>query len=228
MPACDWLPEWIGQVGGPCWVCDPQGRLVHANAAAGRLLACEGSAATDLACCAALRGVDEAGRAYCGPECAALRRAREHRPVEPFLLRLGAARGAGEWFLVWIIPLTAPDGSGPWLVHCAGSVDRLHRMEEYLREVATRTPPAAAVRRAPAPRLTAREREILALLAHDQDQHRIAARLFLSYATVRNHVEHILAKLGVHSIQEAVAWQLLQAGPEPGGAAPTERASGAD
>jgi PAS domain S-box-containing protein len=36
----------------------------------------------------------------------------------------------------------------------------------------------------------------------------IADRLFLSQATVRNHIQHILAKLGVHSRVEAVALAL--------------------
>ena len=37
----------------------------------------------------------------------------------------------------------------------------------------------------------------------------IAARLHVSHATVRNHVQHILNKFGVHSIMEAVALYLL-------------------
>jgi DNA-binding CsgD family transcriptional regulator len=37
--------------------------------------------------------------------------------------------------------------------------------------------------------LSPREGEILAMLAADQDQKEIARKLFLSYATVRNHVQ---------------------------------------
>jgi DNA-binding NarL/FixJ family response regulator len=39
----------------------------------------------------------------------------------------------------------------------------------------------------------------------------IAKRLFVSHATVRNHVQHILAKLGAHSILESIALHLLGA-----------------
>lgn len=53
--------------------------------------------------------------------------------------------------------------------------------------------------------LTAREREVLALLAHGLDNRGIAARLVLSEATVRTHVGHILDKLGCHSRSRAVA-----------------------
>jgi DNA-binding CsgD family transcriptional regulator len=61
--------------------------------------------------------------------------------------------------------------------------------------------------------LTAREREILARLAQDEDLPAIAAHLYVSHATVRNHVQHILAKLDVHSTLEAVALHLLDGDP---------------
>ena len=53
--------------------------------------------------------------------------------------------------------------------------------------------------------LTAREREVLALLAHGLDNHGIAGRLVVSDATIRTHVGHILEKLGCHSRTGAVA-----------------------
>ncbi|MDH3295692.1 MAG: LuxR C-terminal-related transcriptional regulator [Acidimicrobiia bacterium] len=53
--------------------------------------------------------------------------------------------------------------------------------------------------------LTRREREVLALLADGLDGTAIAEQLFLSQLTVRNHIQHILNKLGVHSRAEAVA-----------------------
>lgn len=57
--------------------------------------------------------------------------------------------------------------------------------------------------------VTIREREVLAMLAADATLYEIAARLSISHATVRNHVQHILSKLGVHSILEAVAVWLV-------------------
>lgn len=56
--------------------------------------------------------------------------------------------------------------------------------------------------------LTPREREVLQLLTEGLDGAAIADRLYLSQATVRNHIQHILAKLGVHSRVEAVALAL--------------------
>jgi DNA-binding NarL/FixJ family response regulator len=53
--------------------------------------------------------------------------------------------------------------------------------------------------------LTRRERDVLRLLAQGLDQREIALALFLSQKTVSTHIQHILAKLGVHSRAQAVA-----------------------
>ena len=53
--------------------------------------------------------------------------------------------------------------------------------------------------------LSARETEILELLASGYAALNISARLDLSHATVRNHIQNILRKLDVHSQVEAIA-----------------------
>ena len=53
--------------------------------------------------------------------------------------------------------------------------------------------------------LSARELEILRLLARARSTDGIATELFLSVHTVRNHVSNILSKLGAHTKLEAVA-----------------------
>jgi two-component system, NarL family, nitrate/nitrite response regulator NarL len=55
------------------------------------------------------------------------------------------------------------------------------------------------------PALTAREEEVLKLLASGLDQKEIAKDLVISEKTVSSHIERILAKLGVHSRAQAVA-----------------------
>ena len=54
--------------------------------------------------------------------------------------------------------------------------------------------------------LTEREREILQLLAQGTRNDDIARKLFISPQTVQTHVRNLLAKLGVHSKLEAVAF----------------------
>ena len=52
--------------------------------------------------------------------------------------------------------------------------------------------------------LTAREIEVLRLIAEGAASREIAARLGITYATVRSHIRSVGAKLGVHSKGEAV------------------------
>jgi DNA-binding NarL/FixJ family response regulator len=58
---------------------------------------------------------------------------------------------------------------------------------------------------APFPTLTARELEILDLLARGAGSQEIAQRLYLSPKTVRNHIANILAKLEVPDRAQAIA-----------------------
>ena len=54
------------------------------------------------------------------------------------------------------------------------------------------------------PELTARERDILDLIAQGHSNAKIAARLFVSPNTVRNHITHIFAKLQVADRAQAI------------------------
>ena len=58
--------------------------------------------------------------------------------------------------------------------------------------------------------LTAREREILKLLADGMSNSDVAAKLFISQETVKSHVRHILTKLGADTRTHAVAIALRE------------------
>ncbi|WP_424937581.1 MULTISPECIES: response regulator [Bacteria] len=62
-----------------------------------------------------------------------------------------------------------------------------------------------AALRAPRVTMTAREQEVLALVAAGAGNREIATRLFISEATVKTHVVHLLEKLGVESRSAAAA-----------------------
>lgn len=70
--------------------------------------------------------------------------------------------------------------------------------------IATRIPPNAG-----ADHLTPREREVLSQVAIGLNNAEIAGLLFVSSATVKNHVANILAKLDLRNrVQAAVfAWE---------------------
>jgi len=63
----------------------------------------------------------------------------------------------------------------------------------------------SALHAAPNP-LSRREREVAALLAEGLSNRQIAERLVIAEKTAALHVEHILAKLGLHSRWQAADW----------------------
>jgi DNA-binding NarL/FixJ family response regulator len=130
--------------------------------------------------------------------------------IEPVKIRLTGAEKEKEWVQVLPISVHDPRGRGPYLVHCVLDEDRAHRIEEYLTRVATRSNPNDNGDNDARFTLTRRERQILDLLVKDETLHSIASKLSVSHATVRNHVQHMLTKLGVHSTMEAVAYYLLE------------------
>ncbi|HET8839922.1 MAG TPA: response regulator transcription factor [Ktedonobacteraceae bacterium] len=62
------------------------------------------------------------------------------------------------------------------------------------------------VSQAPGHELTEREREVLALIARGFTNKQIAEKLYVSEKTARNHVSHILEKLGMTRRSEAAAY----------------------
>jgi DNA-binding NarL/FixJ family response regulator len=79
------------------------------------------------------------------------------------------------------------------------SADTLRRIIRHQRVEFTRQLHRADVTQ----RLTERELEILALLGCGLGNAMIAEKLYVSTATVRSHIQHLLAKLDLHSRLEA-------------------------
>jgi DNA-binding NarL/FixJ family response regulator len=100
--------------------------------------------------------------------------------------------------------------------HLAAAIRAVHAGDSILDPAVA----ARVIRRAthadaepvPTERLTPREREVLRLMAHGATNAEIAARLCLVEGTVKNHVSHILSKLGARDRADAarlaVEWGL--------------------
>ncbi|MBB5081922.1 response regulator [Nonomuraea endophytica] len=100
-------------------------------------------------------------------------------------------------------------GATGYLLKDAGRDDLIRAVRSAARGEAVLSPSVATRLlgrvRAPADPLSARELEILRLIADGATNREAAAQLFISEATVKSHVLHIYAKLGVNDRAAAVA-----------------------
>jgi DNA-binding CsgD family transcriptional regulator len=206
-----WIPEWVRRIGTAVWVTGPGGRIVYVNERAERLFETTARDVMGRACQSVVAARTATGRSFCGARCPFVVAADADGEVEPADVRIGGRGGRAEhWLQVTAIPVEGPDRTGRWIVHTARVADRERRLERHVARVAARSEEIREVDGAlPRRPLSAREREVLDLLARDVELGQVAAQLGITYVTVRNHVQHVLAKLGAHSVQEAVAMRLL-------------------
>lgn len=199
------LPTWVSLVAVPIWITTPQGVVDYINPRAEALIGLSLDDCAGHACFLVIAGRTPEGAPLCCPQCRVRRLAAEHHELEPVRMSVPARGGVRQEVKVMVIVLD--DGR---LVHCVVDGSRELRVRRFIDRIALRTTDEIEAQQHNHPvELTLREREILTLLAEDRTLHEIAERLGVSYTTVRNHVQHILGKLGVHSILEAVAVFLL-------------------
>jgi DNA-binding NarL/FixJ family response regulator len=121
--------------------------------------------------------------------------------VQSFDMRTRTKAGRPIWINVSTLAVPVSSGAPALIVHLFRDVTA---SKELLALVGGRLPAPAAADES-VDTLTRRELEILRLIADGTRTKAAAARLRVSPATVRNHVQNILGKLGVHSRLEAVA-----------------------
>jgi len=199
------VPGWARGLG--VIVVGPRDRIRFMNRHAERLLGRTWEECRDRHCSGFVCSVRASGQRTCEQGCAIRRLAENAREIPPIQIRCPGERGRR--LLMTSVPLEI-DGSGTHILHIFLGIQRDILLREHARLAASRSLAVkVSAERPPRSLLTRRERDVLEHLAQDEEPKRVAAILCRSPATVRNHVRHILKKLGAHSIDEAVAMHLL-------------------
>ena len=156
-------------------------------------------------CYEAVMGEGEGGQPFCAHGCSVMHLAQEGRPVSSYEMRIRTRSGRKRW--VSASNLTVKTEEGPYLVHLLRDSQGTHDALEMARGLIqlSSKEDAQAPRRKHAPALTPRQLEVLRLLSEGKSAREIGGELYLSQATVRNHIRSLLQALGVHSQLEVLA-----------------------
>ncbi|QIN78443.1 PAS domain-containing protein [Rubrobacter marinus] len=155
-----------------------------------------------------LVGECEDGGSFSARAWAATRLGRDGQPIPGYDARIETRMGGGRWIGVSVLGLDTK--AGTYLVHLVRDAQRAHDTLEMARGLLRLSPreetaTAARPKHRDAPELTPRQREVLGMLADGKGVKEIRRELYLSQATVRNHVRSLLQALGAHSQLEALA-----------------------
>jgi PAS domain S-box-containing protein len=210
----DDLLSTLGRTSDAMVAVGPDARIVAWNDAATGLFGLTAEEAIGLPCASVMCWRDRCGDPVCGDCGVETLTDDELMPTRDVLGR--TADGRTLWLSATSI-VPPPDLRDRFrLVHLVREIGLPPELERLIIERLQGGTPAAEEGVTVLDRLTARESEILRLLADGFDGSAIAEDLYLSPATVRNHIQHILKKLEVHSRTEAVALVLRNGRPRSG------------
>lgn len=188
----------VFSTGEPAFAVDRSGQIVDWNQAAELVLGYTESQALGQQCWELLSGRDVFGNPSCCDGCPIGTAAFNGEPVNRFQFDYKTAANENKRFSV--IPLILfNDSDKEMFVHLCRPARGVRR-SEAANHLSTCTTAQNRHRT-----LTPRETEVLAHLHKGMTVPEIATALSICVPTVRNHTQHILSKLHVHSRFEAVA-----------------------
>jgi PAS domain S-box-containing protein len=216
MARLELLRELLDRSADGAYVVDEEQRIAAWNKAAEKLLGFKAQDVVGMNCFAILGGHTDGGCAVCRRGCLPYTAGRRGELVPSFDAQVRTASGYPLWVNVSIIAMPTSDASAEpdVVVHFFREVEAKKRAETFAKDVAgwvrqlrlEGAEPQALGERTTDVGLTEREIQVLRLLSHGADTDSIAKQLVIDRSTVRNHIQRILHKLGVHSRLEAVTY----------------------
>lgn len=199
------LDDLLARAGDGACVVGADGRILLWNRTAERILGYQARDVVGRPCCDIFAGYDDKGNRLCYQGCHVSTLVKLGESVQSFDMRTRTRSGQPVWLNFSVLTASPDGGAGQLIIHLFRDVTAAKELLTLVHEkLATQggtesTPPGAGS-------LTRRELDVLRLLARGSSGRAIAEELHVSRATVKNHVQNILTKLGAHSRLEAVAY----------------------
>ncbi len=198
---------------------DHNQRIIHWSPSAERIMGHPAHEVLGRFCYDVLGSRDSQNYRFCRRNCPIIANARRGRMTSDYDVLTKTKAGAEVWINVSILLLKVKRTQSPLIIHLIRDVTERRRVEglarravESLRELSTEQRQTAGqaagpdTRPTPLPALSRRELQVLQLLASGLGTRQIADDLGVSPITARNHITHVVSKLGVRNRLEAVLY----------------------
>lgn len=206
------INELVMTTSDPAFALDGSGHIAAWNSAAEAMFALSAPDAIGRRCHAVVHGTDESGP-VCSAVCAIRQAVQKNEAVGNFDLQIATANGI-QWCNVSVLTADVENSATRYSIHVIHTIDTGRRLESLVRDfvvsgtglLAAQANGSTLSTRSPVHeiKLSARELDVLKLLANGVTTTAVAEQLHLSLTTVKNHVQHILHKLGSHTRLDAI------------------------
>lgn len=196
-------------------IIDDQQKIIYVNEPAQRLLRIDLEQDSNLRCYSVVRGLDSDRRPVCRPACSVLTRCKQGYAVPASVIQVEKPGGGFKWLTMRVLNFVDERHGRVCMVHLfreaftmdnagknIGEIERARQNHRSSRAITWQDD--EPLRRFA--ELTERERQVLSHLVRGQGTREIADTLSITINTTRNHIQHILQKLDVHSRAAAVAY----------------------
>lgn len=214
----NYLFDALDNAADGAFVIDDNLRVVYWNKAARNILGFTDEDVTGRFCYQLLQGHDERQQLICRAHCQVAKQALCSQPVPNYDVNVRAKQGDRHWLNMSVFTYHMDSNvGGNVVVHLFRDINDRKFDEDVLTHlvelIRTHQDVLEGSRTKLNPRvepLTSRELEVLVLLAKGHPTDEIGELLSITSNTVRNHIQHILGKLQVHTRLEAVVYAIEQ------------------
>ncbi len=201
------------------FVVDSGNKIIFWNSAAQKILGFSRKEVVGRNCYDVIAGRDKTNP-ICSRSCRVMNLAQRGEMVENYDMLTHSKAGDPVWVNVSIVAIPSRRKEFNTVAHIFRDITRRKRSEELIQElISTIKIDNQAEQNAPSAKvnpldhkskrsLTRREGQVLMLLAEGGSTSAIAKELYISWATVRKHIQNILTKFGLHTKLEAVTYAI--------------------
>ena len=191
-------------------------KIVFWNKSAQKILGYSATEVLGEYCNETIAGTDSSGNPVCSRSCNVMKAIQKEENIKNYEILTHSKTGDPIWLNVSIISISGSQPALSTVVHMFRDITKQKMDLNLIKEIVSNIYNTNKLKNnlslsnneitgsKPIPKLTLRERQVLILIAEGLSAKDISEKLYISWSTVRKHIQNILFKLEAHSKLEAV------------------------